>query len=580
MGRLQVWAPRAAEMVVDVEGKRIPMMRASGGWWCVDSVDIRHGARYGFLPDGGGPFPDPRAMRLPEGVHGPAEMVDHSLFRWTDSDWSPPRFSTRSLIYELHVGTFTNEGTFSAAAGKLDHLISLGVTHVELMPVHSFPGRRGWGYDSVGLFAPLEHYGGPDGLKGFVNACHEAGLAVLLDVVYNHFGPEGNYLGKFGPYTWKEGGTEWGDAVNLDQEGSDEVRLYILDNVRMWLDDYHLDGLRIDAVHALVDRSPRHILREIHDVAQHVETDTNRRKILIAESDLNDPRVVTPVAKGGHGMDAQWSDDFHHALHVQMTGETSGFHKEFEGMEKFARAFGNAFVFDGSFSPGRGRCHGAPPTGLDGRSFLAYIQNHDQVGNRVEGERMASLCSHGMLCIGAALVFVSPHVPMLFHGEEWGATTPFLYFVDLGDEKVAGNVREGRRREFARLGFTLEEVPDPQDETSFLRSKLNWEERHQEKNSELLEWYRCLAQLRRDRYELRSPYFPAVETKFDDGARWIAIRRGRHQILVNFADRRQSIPLFLSCDDAILLANGAIILEKTTQMALLDGETVAILGPP
>lgn len=580
MGILKVWAPIPNTVELEIDGLRLPMEKVAGEWWEIEASEIIPEARYGFIVDGKGPFPDPRSPRLPDGVHGLGEIVDHSEFPWDDSSWQAPPLSTSSLIYELHVGTFTHEGTFDGLVGKLDHLIELGVTHVELMPVNTFAGTRGWGYDGTGLYAPFEPYGGPNGLKRLVNTCHQRGLAVLLDVVYNHFGPEGNYLDQFAPYLLKGSRTNWGEAVNLDGPGSDEVRRFFLDNALMWLRDYHLDGLRIDAVHALRDQSPRHYLRELRGEVNQLTKETGRRYLLIAESDLNDPRVVQPTSRGGHGMDAQWSDDFHHCLHVQLTGESDGYFGEFQGLDKLAKSIRQAFVYDGIHSPGRGKRHGESPDGLDGRSFLAYIQNHDQVGNRPRGDRIGHLCSCKKLKIAAALVFVSPFVPMIFQGEEWGASSPLQYFTDFQDKDLGRAVREGRLGEFTRLGFNPVELPDPQSPETYLRSKLNWAEKDEEEHHELLGWYRKLIRLRRDRYDLRSPAFTSVETAYSEENRWFALRRGRHQILVNFSPETTEVPLFEGTGMEPLLASGDWSVPVGDALIRLGGDSIVLLGPP
>lgn len=575
----RVWAPRPRKVELQIGRDRHALAPVEGGWWEAALPEKAGEPRYGFVLDGAGPFPDPRAPRLPEGVHGPAEVVDHRSFSWSDQHWSPPPLSTTSLIYELHTGTFSPEGTFDGVAGRLDHLVSLGVTHVELLPVNSFAGRRGWGYDGVGLYAPHEPYGGPEGLKRLVNACHEKGLAVLLDVVYNHIGPEGNYLGHYGPYLHRGKGTPWGGAVNLDGPESDEVRRFILDNVVMWLRDYHMDGLRIDAIDAFQDQSAKHLLAEMREVAGAVEEETGLRKVLIAESDLNDPRVVRPIAAGGYGMDAQWSDDFHHCLHVQLTGEKRGYYADFQGMEKLAKALRQAFVYDGVYSHQRKRRHGAPPVGLDGRSFLGYLQNHDQVGNRAGGERLTHLIAPRKLRIAAALLLTSPFIPMLFQGEEWGATSPFLYFTDHGDQALARAVRRGRLRDFRSFGWKRSEFPDPQDEETFLRSRPNWDECGAPGHQSLLQWYRELIRLRRRRHDLRDPNLDGVDTAHDDLQHWIAIRRGLHQVIANFSGASCQVPLFPRCGRSVLLSSGVEGGRADGDFLPMGPESVAILGP-
>lgn len=575
----RVWAPRPEKVEIKAGTECHAMKPAGDGWWEVTLPEESGLLPYGFLLDGRGPFPDPRAPHLPEGVHGPARWVRHGDFRWTDQGWRPPPLSTASLIYEMHVGTFSPEGTFGGAIGRLDHLAALGVTHLQLLPVNTFPGGRGWGYDGVGLYAPFEPYGGPDGLKRLVDACHGRGIAVVLDVVYNHLGPEGNCLAHFGPYFHDGEPTPWGPALNLDGPESDEVRRYVLDNALMWLDDYHIDGLRIDSVDALRDNSARHILREMREEVDALAARTGLGKVLIAESDLNDPRVVRPIAMGGHGMDAQWSDDFHHSLHVQLTEESQGYYADFQGMGKLAKALRQAFVHDGTHSRARRRRHGDKPVPLDGRSFLGYIQNHDQAGNRPGGERIGHLVSPAGLRIAAALLLTSPFIPMLFQGEEWAASSPFLYFTDHGDDALGRAVGEGRLREFSSLGWEPASLADPQAATTFLRSQLLWKEVTQPPHEDVLRWYSHLIRLRRERFDLRSPRFEGIQIEFSDPQRWIALRRGLHQVLVNFSASPHRIPLFPGCGTSLLAASGipgSAITETSLHAA---PESVAILGP-
>ncbi|HUQ39333.1 MAG TPA: malto-oligosyltrehalose trehalohydrolase [Acidimicrobiales bacterium] len=485
---LRVWAPAAAHVDLVIDGELVPMAEATGGWH--EGPAVAPGTDYLFSVDGGAALPDPRSPWQPHGVRGPSRAVDHEQFTWR-TDGVPIDLG-RAVIYELHVGTFTREGTFEAVLDRLDHLLDLGVTAIELMPVAEFPGRRGWGYDGVHLWAPHSGYGGPDGLQRLVDGCHARGVAVILDVVYNHLGPDGNVLGEFGPYFTHRYATPWGQAVNLDDSGSDEVRRFFIDNALMWLGDYRFDGLRIDAVHALVDTSAVHVLEQLAvEVAERFP-----RAVLIAESDLNDPRVVRPRTAGGHGIHAQWSDDFHHALHVALTGERSGYYADFEGWADVATAWTDTFVYAGRHSTHRGRRHGRPVEGVGPQSFLAYLQNHDPVGNRAAGERSAALLSPGRLRIAAAVVVLSPFVPMLFAGEEWGASTPFPYFTDHEDPDLAAAVTEGRRREFAAFGWGPEDVPDPQDPATFASAVLCWDEVATEPHTGLLAWHRELIALR------------------------------------------------------------------------------------
>jgi maltooligosyltrehalose trehalohydrolase len=538
--RYSVWAPQPREVTLLVNGDRAPMQREAHGWWWADRVRTP-GDRYGFLLDGEGPIPDPRSPFQPDGIHALSQHVGHE-FPWTDQRWQAPPLAS-AVIYELHIGTFTPEGTFDAAIERLSHLSDLGVTHLELMPVNEFSGTRGWGYDGVDLFAPHHAYGGPEGLKRFVNACHERGLAVLLDVVYNHLGPAGNYLAKFGPYFTEKYNTPWGPAVNLDDAGSHEVRRFFCDNALMWLRDYHFDGLRLDAVHAFVDASATHLLEQLAGEVDTLRAVSGRHLVLIAESDLNDPRVVRSREAYGYGMDAQWSDDFHHALHSALTGERAGYYADFGRLADLARAIHEVFVYAGRLSEHRGRPHGRPPHELPGWRFVVAAQNHDQIGNRAQGDRLTHLVGPDGLKIAAALLLTSPFVPMLFQGEEWGASSPFQYFTSHDDPELGKAVSEGRRREFGSFGWKPEDVPDPQDPTTFERSKLRWDEAAGGPHAELLEWYRTLIRLRRDTPALRDGAYSACRVEYDEDARWITVHRADVIVACNLAQEPRDVTL-------------------------------------
>ena len=529
--RPAVWAPEATEVAAEVDGARWPMRPRGDGWWEV-ALDLAAGARYGFSIDGRPVRPDPRSPAQPDGVHGLSMAVDHASFEWSDVGW-PGITLPDAVLYELHIGTFTPGGTFDAAIEHLDALVDLGVTAVELLPVNSFPGRHGWGYDGVALFAPHEPYGGPGGLKRFVDACHALGLGVIIDVVYNHLGPSGNYLAEFGPYFTDRYATPWGMAVNLDGPDSDEVRAFITDNALMWLRDYHADGLRLDAVHAIFDMSATHILEEITTRVDELSARLGRRCVVIAESDLNDPRVVTPRELGGHGCDAQWSDDFHHAVHAVLTGERDGYYADFGSLDQVATAMTRGFVYAGEHSRHRRRRHGRPPQGVPGSAFLGYVQNHDQVGNRARGERLAHVAGVDRAKLAAALVLVSPFVPMLFQGEEWAASCPFQYFTDHDDPALADAVRRGRREEFAAFGWDPDDVPDPQDPHTHRRSILHWEEREHGAHADVLAWHRRLIGLRRLHPELRDGRMDAVEIDVDGDRRTLVVRRGPVTVCAN-----------------------------------------------
>ncbi len=537
MSALGVWAPAAQQVELATTAGRRALGRGRGGWWLLPPPALPPDTDYRFVLDGGAPLPDPRSPFQPAGVHGPSRTVDHAAFRWTDARFVAPPLDT-AVVYELHVGTFTPAGTFDGVIHRLDHLVDLGITHLSLMPVNQFPGRRGWGYDGVGLWAVQDAYGGPDGLKRLVDAAHARGLAVLLDVVYNHLGPDGNVLGEFGPYFTRQYATFWGPALNLDQAGSDEVRRFVCDNAAMWLRDYHLDGLRLDAVHALFDRSAVHLLEQLAAEIAALGAELGRRGVLIAESDLNDPRLLWPREAGGFGLDAQWSDDLHHALHVLLTGERSGYYADFGTLEALARALQDGYVYQGDYSPCRGRRHGRSPAGVARWRCFGYLQSHDQIGNRARGERIAQLISPARARLGAGLVLTSPAVPMLFMGEEWGASSPFLYFTDHTLPGLAERVREGRRAEFAAFGWRPEEVPDPNDEQTFLRSRLDWSELDRGEHATTLAWYRALLRLRRERPELRAPL---TRVRFDEAERWLIAERPNVAVCANLAERSREL---------------------------------------
>jgi len=573
MTTFRVWAPLAGSVQLLLDGSLFPMAPEHDGYWHRNHSGIGHGADYAFVPDGGDPLPDPRSPWQPSGVHGPSRVVDHSGFQWRDAGWRPPVLSS-AIIYELHIGTFTSEGTFDSAAGRLEYLKQLGVTHVELMPVAEFSGAWGWGYDGADLFAPHHSYGGPDALKRFVDGCHAAGLAVLLDVVYNHLGPAGNYLGRFGPYFTTRYTTPWGPAVNLDGAGSGEVRRFLCDNAIMWLRDYHFDGLRIDAIHAFCDSSAVPFLEQLTGEVKRLEAHLGRSLIVIAESDLNDPRVVKPTEAGGYGIDAQWSDDFHHALHSVLTGDRAGYYQDFGAIGDLARALENAYIFDGRPSLYRGQPHGRKPEGLSGWRFLGYLQNHDQVGNRKNGERSSHLMSIERLKIGAAIVLCAPFIPMLFQGEEFAAATPFQYFTNHEEPELARAVSEGRRKEFAAFGWNGHDTPDPQAPETFLRSKLDWIELEREPHASMLAWHRRLIGLRRSAPELTDGRLDRVEARFSEREQWLTFRRGEYMIAMNLSGQPRTAPI--PFPGALVLASKADCITQETSVEL-PSESVAIL---
>jgi maltooligosyltrehalose trehalohydrolase len=540
MHEFKVWAPRPKKVALKLwehESEKIYPMEGptSQGIWKICVQDATWDDKYAFLiDDDPTPYPDPRSMSQPDGVHAPSQLYDQHAYQWQDKTWQGPPLGG-AIVYELHIGTFTQGGTFDSAIERLPYLADLGVTHLELMPVSEWAGNRGWGYDGVDVFATTWHYGGPDALKRFVDACHCNGLGVILDVVYNHFGPVGNYTGKFGPYLTSKHHTPWGDAVNFEDTGSDQVRRFFCDNALMWMRDFHIDGLRLDAVHEFIDRSAVHFMEQLSAEVENLSSTIGRRLFLIAESDLNDPRVITPREAGGYGMDAQWSDDFHHSLFTLLHADPDqkGYYKDFGAFECLAKSLKNMFVFDGEFSVYRGRTHGRPVEGLSAHHFIGFIQNHDQIGNRAYGERIEHIIGTPRTKLALGLVLTAPFIPMLFQGEEYAASTPFLYFADHDDPDMAKLVSEGRKKEFAAFGFDGEDIPDPEDPATFSKSKLNWDEVHTGKHAEILEWTRKLIQIRRNSISLNDGDTGHVHVSCSEDKRWLRVDRNHVTILVN-----------------------------------------------
>ena len=562
MPEVSVWAPNADRVRVAIgepgleigepDGRGEPveyppstttdLQPAGGGWWRADVAEALPGREYGFLlNDDEQVLPDPRSRRQPRGVHQPSRFYADD-FAWTDAGW-PGHGLPDSVIYELHIGTFTEAGTFDAAIERLDHLVRLGVTQVEILPVNDFNGEWNWGYDGVLWYAVHEAYGGPDGLKRLVDACHRAGLAVVLDVVYNHLGASGNYLQRFGPYLQTDRNT-WGDLVNLDGESAGPVREYILDNALTWLSEFHVDALRLDAVHALRDTSDVHLLAELSARVKTLSAELGRPLVLIAESDLNDPIMVTDRGDGGYGLDGQWDDDVHHALHALLTGERQGYYGDFGSLSALAKVLTRAFFHDGTYSSFRGRDHGKPVDGehTPGYRFVACLQNHDQVGNRAAGDRLPQIAPPGMLRVGATLLLTSPFTPMLFMGEEWAASTPWPFFTSHPEPELAEVTATGRIKEFANHGWDIGEVVNPQDPAAFMGAKLRWSERDEPEHADMLALYRRLLRLRREHPDLADPRLSLVTVDFDEDAQWVIVHRGAFRVLANLADQAQLLP--------------------------------------
>ncbi len=567
-----VWAPYAGEVELDLVDRRVAMHPCGGGWWAV-TVDAVHPTDYGFVLDGGDVLPDPRSPWQPQGPHGRSRTWDAGAFPWTDAGWVPPELAS-GVVYELHFGTFTAEGTCDAAIEKLDHLVELGVTHVEVMPVAAFPGKWGWGYDGVDLYAVHEAYGGPAAFAGFVDAAHDRGLAVILDVVYNHLGPDGNYLAQFGPYFRSDVRTPWGDALNYDGYDSAEVRRFVIDNALRWLGDFHVDGLRLDAIHAIHDESAVPLVAELASEVRGLEAELGRRFVLVAEDDRSDPRVVGDLDRGGWGVTAQWADDLHHAIHVALTGEQEGYYRDYAGLGDVAAALEQPFVFVRRYSPYRRRVVGASPRGIADERFVVCLQNHDQVGNRASGDRITHTIPTGLAMVGAALVLLAPYVPMVFQGEEWAASTPFAFFSDHVDPTIAAAVRDGRRAEFAEFGWNPAAIPDPQDPATFHAGKLQWSELREEPHATMLRWYRDLLEMRRSTPAARSRSSTAV--RLDAAAQWLAVDREAFVIAVNLGEDRQRIPVEPGRQVRLASAEGAAVDEGGVW---LPPGSVAIMVP-
>jgi maltooligosyltrehalose trehalohydrolase len=537
-----VWAPNARDVRLRLDGEALPMRATQGDWWVADRV-AEPGMRYGFeLFDGehwSKTLPDPRSTAQPDGVHGLSEVTDPE-FAWTAENWTG-RPLAGQVIYELHVGTFTPEGTFEGVIGKLDYLRDLGVTAIELMPVQPFGGERNWGYDGVEWHAVHQGYGGPAGLKKLVDAAHAKGLGVILDVVYNHFGPDGNYNGMFGPYT-SGGSTGWGEVVNISGHDSDEVRAYILDAVRLWLADYRIDGLRLDAVHSLDDTGAYSLLEQMQFIADDITARTGVPRYLIAESDLNDPRLITGADGGGYGLAGQWVDDIHHALHTVVSGENHAYYEDFGSLDALAKTLRGGYYFDGTYSSYRGRAHGRPinTAAIPAHRLVTYTTTHDQTGNRASGDRPSMSLTPAQQVLKAAVIYSSPFTPMLFMGEEFGAQTPFAFFCSHTDAELNRLTSEGRRREFSRSGWDDAEVPDPADPATFEASKLDWD--FSAEQQEIHAAYRQLLHLRRELGLARPDLSELIVEAGDDEDKWLAMGHEDVMLVANLSDQPVTAP--------------------------------------
>jgi maltooligosyltrehalose trehalohydrolase len=574
MVEFAVWAPRPQRVRLDVEGTLHDMTRCDDDWWRAE-VDASPDARYGFvLDDDPTVLPDPRSARQPDGVHGRSALWQPGPDAWTDAGWAGRSIEGRT-IYELHIGTFTPGGTFDTAIERLDYLVDLGVDFVEVMPVNAFGGTHGWGYDGVLWYAVHEPYGGPDGLIRFVDACHQRGLGVLIDAVFNHLGPSGNYLPRFGPYL-STGSNPWGESINISDADADEVRRYILDCALRWMRDFHADGLRLDAVHALVDTTAIHILEELSAETDALAAELGRPLSLIAESDLNDPRLITPRERGGYGMTAQWDDDIHHAIHAAVSGERQGYYADFGSLDTLAQTLAQGYFHAGTYSSFRHRRHGRPldTAMIPATRLLAYTVTHDQVGNRATGDRPSQNLTTGQLAVKAALVLGSPYTAMLFMGEEWASSSPFQFFSSHPEPELARATAEGRKREFAEHGWDADEIPDPQDPATFERSKLNWAEIDEGEHGRLRRTYQQLIALRRNDPNLADPWLDHMRVRYDDEQRWIVMYRGALAIACNLGADAVDVPVI---GDVVLAWGETTPDAKSTR---IEGYSFAIVKAP
>ncbi len=586
LAEINVWSPQAAKVEVKVEKETLPLAKKEYGYWQIETDKIKEGGRYKISIDGKEPLPDPASLSQPDGVHGASEAINLNTFQWSETAWNNLPLEDY-IIYELHTGTFTNEGTFAAIESKLDYLKELGITAIEIMPIAQFPGDRNWGYDGVAPYAVQNSYGGAKGLQQLIDAAHQKGLAVILDVVYNHVGPEGNYLGAFGPYFTNKYKTPWGDALNFDDAWCDGVRRYFIENALMWFRDFRIDALRLDAVHAIKDFSPTHILKKIKLHVDELMKQTGRQHYLLVELDLNDTKFIEPLNKGGYGMDAQWIDEFHHALRVTATEEKGGYYSDFTGLAHLAKAYKDAYVYDGQWSPHRNKTFGVKADEQDGKQFIVFSQNHDQVGNRMLGERTSGLVSFEAQKLMAAAVIISPYLPMLFMGEEWSEPHPFQYFVSHGDEDLCAAVRKGRKEEFA--AFHLEgEAPDPVAEETFNHSKLQWNLKGEGQHKVMLDYYKILLHLRKTHPVFKTLNRKNIAIEIDEEKQALIIHRWQEDnaifCFLNFSKQPQTLSFNSASKHQIILAssdekwNGSKASSVEAATVTLQPESILILS--
>jgi len=547
-GGFTVWAPFREEVFLKIltpAEQMIPMLKDDHGYWHAKVKNLDSSAQYLYVLEESLELPDPVSYFQPEGVHGPSQVVDHNDFTWHSEGWKGIPLS-EMIIYEIHTGTFSKEGAFKGIAERLEDLLDLGINAIEIMPVAQFPGERNWGYDGVYPFAVQNSYGGPEGFKNLIDTCHSCGIAVILDVVYNHLGPEGNYLHDFGPYFTDKYKTPWGKAINFDDAYSDHVRNFFVRNSLYWFEHYRIDALRLDAIHAICDNSAKPFLEELGESIDEYSKSIGKKFYLIAESDLNDMRIIRPRAKGGFGIDAQWSDDLHHSIHTLLTNEDTGYYKDFGKLSDLSKALKETFVYDGKYSKYRKRPHGNSAKEFPGDQFVVSLQNHDQVGNRLLGERLASILSFEALKLAAGILFLSPNIPLLFMGEEYAENNPFLYFISHSDEELIKAVQKGRQRDFESFKWKGN-CPDPQSEETFLKSRLDWDKRLQGEHETMLGFYKYLIQLRKNSEVLKNLDKNNLSVSCQEKGKIIQLKRWFNEEWIisffNFSKEKQNVQI-------------------------------------